>query len=436
MEFLEALRKKWDGLEKPLLLSDSERVLAKDVLAGSNEVSGRVKGGDVVALIGDFDHKTISNFLALAEVGAIIVPLTEQTHKQHHYFFEQAQVDWILDNSELTPFPKSEKVQQNKLLSNLRELGHAGLILFTSGTTGRPKAILHDLDKFLFRFQTPRPSLRTLSFLLFDHIGGINTLLHTLFNVGTIIATQKRDVLSVINAINDHEIEVLPTTPSFLRLLLLSGVTQEDLPESLKVITYGTERMSESTLEQLAVTFSNVDFRQTYGMSELGILRIKSESRTSLYMRVGGEGVETRIVDGILEIRSQSRMLGYLNAPDPFDEDGWYNTGDRVDQKGDLLKVLGRKDDLINVGGLKVDPSRVEDRANSFVGVKDSKCIPGDNPILGQHVELEVEFVSQDQSGEKISNLRTYLTNELEAHEIPMRIIEKLIPVNHRFKKM
>ena len=79
------------------------------------------------------------------------------------------------------------------------------LFCFPTGTTGRPKAILHDLSYFLKRFDTPRPTLRTINFLLFDHIGGINTLLHTLFNRGVVVVPKDRSVEEILATCRKHQ---------------------------------------------------------------------------------------------------------------------------------------------------------------------------------------------------------------------------------------
>ena len=72
-----------------------------------------------------------------------------------------------------------------------------------------------------------------------------------------------------------------------------------------------------------------------------------------------GDGYKTRVVDGLLEVKAKSAMLGYLNAPSPFTDDGWFKTGDSVLENG-YYKILGRKSEIINVGGEKVYPQEVE----------------------------------------------------------------------------
>ena len=273
-----------------------------------------------------------------------------------------------------------------------------------------------------------------MSFLLFDHIGGINTLLHTLFNRGTVVGLRERSVNGVLDVCRRHAAEVLPATPTFLRMMLMSGALDRDFPRSLKIITYGTERMDQPSLDQLCQGLPEVDFRQTYGMSELGIVRVKSEARNSLFMKIGGEGVESRVVGEVLQIRSQSRMLGYLNAPSPFDDEGWYDTKDVVETRQDFCRVVGRVNDIINVGGLKFMPSEVEQAVLMFPGVALASAVGRPNPITGQHVELSVE----PREGTELDSaeLSAFLKLRLQPHMVPKRIKINRIAVGHRFKRV
>jgi acyl-CoA synthetase (AMP-forming)/AMP-acid ligase II len=321
------------------------------------------------------------------------------------------------------------------MLQQLRASGNPGLVLFSSGTTGRPKAILHDFSQFLVRFRTPRPALVTMSFLLFDHIGGINTLLHTLFNNGQVVVPSKRSPAEVVSEIIANAVELLPTTPTFLRLLMLSGELGRLAFSKLQVITYGTERMDEPTLARLAVALPNVDLRQTYGMSELGILRIKSRARDSLYMKVGGEGVTTRVNDeSVLEIKSESRMIGYLNAPSPFNDEGWYDTKDIVSVDGEYLRITGRKGDLINIGGQKILPAEVERVALEMPGVAFAKAVGAPNPITGQHIEVLVQASEGIELDKK--QIALHFRENLPAAFQPHRIRIDNVKIGHRFKQL
>ena len=87
-------------------------------------------------------------------------------------------------------------------------------------------------------------------------------------------------------------------------------------------------------------------------------------------MKVGGEGVETKILDSMLYIRAANRMMGYLNSNNPIDENGWYCTKDLVEESSDgYLRIVGRDSDVINVGGLKFMPSEVERVCLQFPGM-------------------------------------------------------------------
>ena len=430
MKILNKLKERWQSIDYPFLIHSTGELCFSEIAEQEFLDMSDIKKGDVVALIGDFDPKSILTLLLLIDKNIILVPLTKETQSQHEYFFKSALVDIVIEGNSVK---RIEHEAKHEFVEKLRSKEHAGLVLFSTGTTGRPKAILHDLTVFLKRFETPRPTLKTLNFLLFDHIGGLNTLLHTLFNKGTVVAPKSRSVEHILETCKEHQIEVLPTTPTFLRMMLMSGLITDGITESLKIITYGTERMDQPTLDALCKLLPNVDFRQTFGMSELGIVRVKSEARNSLYMKIGGEGIETRVVDSVLEIRSKMRMLGYLNAASPFDEDGWYNTKDIVEVRNGYYRITGRTSEVINVGGLKFMASEVERVALQFEGVELAKAVGKSNPITGEHVELTVQPTLGNEIDKE--NFKTYLSSQLPNHMLPKRIKFSSVSVGHRYKR-
>ena len=431
MTLLSSLKARWKGIEEPFLIHPKGELRFSEIKNQDIVDLSVVKNGDVVALIGDFDPKSIRTFLELFEKNVIILPLTNDTRTQHSYFFESALVDVVIEKNSIRRITHD---RDNSLINHLRKINHAGLVYFSSGTTGRPKAILHDLTLFTQRFETPRPKLKAISFLLFDHLGGLNTLLHVLFNRGTVIAPKSRSVEDILKASCQYQVEVLPTTPTFLRTMLMSGLIPEKFPPSIKIVSYGSERMDQPTLDALCELLPNVDFRQTFGTTELGVVRAKSKSRDSLYMKIGGKGVETRVVDSVLEIRSTTGMLGYLNNDSPFDPEGWYNTKDLVETCGDYFKIIGRTSEVINVAGLKFMASEIERVALEYDGIELAKAEGKINPITGQHVELSVQPAKNWEINK--SDLKSFLTANLPKHMAPKRLVIGNIKVGHRYKKL
>ncbi len=398
-----------------------------------------VAPGAAVGVIGDYSPAALSCLLALAHRGCILVPLSRESRDQHAAFFAIAELDHLIhiDSADEAAVSAMPHRRNHPLLEELRAGGRAGLVLFSSGSTGHPKAILHSLPELLEKFRTPRHCYRTMTFLLFDHIGGFNTLFYTMANLGTVIAPPDRSVANVCRAIERHRVELLPSSPSFLNLLLLAEAHRSFDLSSLKLITYGTEVMPERTLERLNEAFPGVRLQQTYGLSELGILRSKSASNQSLLVKVGGENYETRVVNGTLQIRASCSMLGYLNAPSPFDAEGWFDTGDAVIQEGDYYRILGRTSEIINVGGQKVYPAEVEKVIAELPEVVDVMVSGEPHLLLGQVVVATLEMAQPVPAAEMRRRIAEHCRGRLQPFMIPAKVRMATEPVvNYRFKKV
>ena len=397
-----------------------------------------VRPGSVVAVEADFSPNAVALMLALVERGCIIVPLTGAVEAKKPEFRQVAQVEVIIGvgRDDSVSFSKTPMHVDHELLRRLKKSGRPGLIVFSSGSTGKSKAALHEFVPLLEKFKVPRHSYRFLTFLLFDHLGGINTLLYTLSNAGCVITVQERSPDAICAAIEKHKVEVLPTSPTFINLLLLSEAYSRHDLSSLRLVTYGTEVMPESTLRRLHDLFPSIRLQQTYGLSEIGVLRSKSKSSDSLWVKIGGEGFETRVVDGMLEIKAKSAMLGYLNAPSPFTEDGWLKTGDVVEVDGEYIRILGRKSEIINVGGEKVYPAEVESVLQLMEGVEDVAVSARPSAITGQMVVARVKINTGESLSDFRKRLRAFCKDKLANYKIPQKVVlvDKMM-YGERFKK-
>ena len=399
-----------------------------------------ISKGNVVAIEGDFSPNSIALLLALIEKECIIVPVTNISNENKKRMFDIAQVEFVfrVDKKDFISSETVTRRSENDYYKIIRERKHPGLVLFTSGTSGEPKAAIHDFFTLLEKFKTRRNAFRTLNFLLFDHWGGLNTMFHILSNGGVVITTKDRNPENVCKLIEKHRIELLPTSPTFLNLLLLSGAYKDHDMKSLKIISYGTEPMPESTLKRLKMTFPDVKLLQTYGLIELGVMRSKSEKDDSLWVKIGGEGYKTRVIDGILQIKAESAMLGYLNAKSPFTKDGYFITGDEVMQKGDYIKILGRKSEIIIVGGEKVYPQEVESIIQEMDSVAEVTVYGEKNPIMGNIVCSKVRLTKDENKQSLIINqIKKYCRERLQNYKVPVKVnIITEHQYNERFKKV
>ena len=393
-----------------------------------------------IAIIGDFNFESISLFLAFRNSSNVFIPIVFSTEDELNKKIVEAGVDIIFEQNHLS-FEYNYKLLQNKINQNYEK---AGLILFSSGTTGKPKMMFHEFENLfssLNLFVKKQRDIRILLFLMFDHIGGINTMLNCLKDGSTIVIPEDRSPDTICNIINVFKVNVLPTTPTFLNLMILSNVNFGLQLKSLKLITYGTERMPQAVLLKIKNELPQVRLLQTFGTSETGILKTISKASGSLFFKIDDDRYEYKILDQILFIKSKLNIKGYLNLEsDKFDKDGWYNTGDLVisDEDGYLM-IVGRVNEVINIGGMKVLPAEIEEVLLKFENVVDCLVYAKNNSITGQLVCAKIVLNDYHSAIKDIylkKKIKAFCRLKLEKFKIPSNIdFVQNLEITNRFKK-
>ncbi len=430
---------------RPAIFSDGRELTYSQMFQLIEEWEDRLRAqgvgaGTVCGLVGEFSPTTCAAMFALMRMRAILVPFTKSIKNEVQGFIDIAGVEALVhaDEAENIRIELLSPASVNPLIASFRKENEPGLVVFTSGSTGTPKGILHNCERVMRKFLVERQSWRSVLFLLMDHFGGFNTFLAAFANGGTAICVVDRTPASVCKAIEAGRATLLPTTPTFINLLLASGVFRSHDLTSVELITYGTEVMPETTLQRLREAFPRAVTKQTYGLSELGVLRSRSESDASLWVKLGGDGFEVKVVENILWVRSESNMVGYLNAPSPFDEDGWMCTGDQVEVRGEYMRVLGRKSDMINVGGQKVFPAEVEAVLLEAPNIREAAVFGASHPIMGKIVHARISLHEDEESSAVVERLRKHCMSKLAKYKVPVRfnIVSHESQHNERFKKI
>ena len=392
----------------------------------------------VVVILGDYSFYNLALFFALYENKNIIVPITSNIKKVQDDFIKESFCQTIIKTDERNLLIQDLKTTfSHNMIDNLREKNSSGLILFSSGSTGKPKAMIHNLDTLIDSFKDKKEkSMNMLVFLMFDHIGGLNTVFNALCMGACLIIPKIKDAKTICELIEKYKIMVLPSSPTFLNLILISEEYKNYDLSSLRMITYGTETMPQSLLLKLKEVFPKVKFLQTFGTSETGISTTSSKSSNSLFMKLEDINGEYKIVENELWLRSKTQVLGYLNASmDSFTSDGWFKTGDLVEVDGEYIKIIGRAKEVINVGGQKVLPSEIESIILEMEEISDCMVYGEKNAITGQTVVCDVVLNKNIENIKK--RVRVFCKDRLDAYKIPTKVnVVDKTNFSDRFKKI
>lgn len=392
----------------------------------------------VIAIQTETSIEGIAALLAIAQTQHIALPLpAELTAVEQADMQKIAAANYRLigtgENITLVDQAPSERPKLYK------QLQRSGLVLFSSGTSGQPKGMLHNLDALLSRYKSINTRQdRSLLLLLIDHIGGLDSAFRTLFAGSTLVIPETRTPEAAGAAIAKHSVNILPASPTFLNLMCLAHTPDKHNCSSVEIIAYGAEAMPTPLLRRVAEAFPHADLQQKFGTSETGAVHIKSENKNSLFFKIEDRDTEWKVIEEELWLKTPSRIIGYLNADESsLEADGWYRTGDLVEEGSDgYIRIIGRASAMINVGGQKVHPAEIEAVLREIPEVEACHAASKADPITGQVITCTIFSQSNEDLRTWKRKIRNHCRGKLAPWKIPTHLsIETELKTNTRLKQ-
>jgi acyl-coenzyme A synthetase/AMP-(fatty) acid ligase len=267
-------------------------------------------------------------------------------------------------------------------------------VLFTSGTTGRPKMVIHRLAGLAGAIVRGARDGHPVWGTFYDirRYGGLQIFLRALHDGGSLVLSDAEEpVGDFLARLAAHGITHVSGTPSHWRRVLMSPAARAISPRYIRL---SGEIADQAILDGLAAFYPTARIGHAYASTEAGVGFDVNDGREGFPASlVGAPGpVEMKVVDGSLRIRSPRTAIAYVGARTAplADADGFVDTGDMLERIGDRYHFAGRKDGIINVGGLKVHPEEVEAVINRHPRVRMSLVYPRKSPITGAIVVAEV----------------------------------------------
>jgi acyl-CoA synthetase (AMP-forming)/AMP-acid ligase II len=305
-------------------------------------------------------------------------------------------------------------------------------LMLTSGTSGVPKIVGHTLEGLCGAIigDSPAPGADIPVWATFYDIrryGGLQIFLRAIVGGGTMVLSGADETLADhVARLKLRGVTHMSGTPSHWRKLLMSGSASGFAPRYVRL---SGEIADQAVLDGLKQAFPAASIGHAYASTEAGVGFAVNDGKEGFPADLIGQGgtVDMKVVDGSLRIRSQRAARSYVgrNAAALTDADGFVDTGDMVKLRDGRYYFVGRRNGVINVGGLKVHPEEIEAVINGHPGVRMSRARARRSPITGGIVVADI--VLADGSDAKRSDaIRDEILDacrtRLAAHKVPAMI--------------
>jgi O-succinylbenzoic acid--CoA ligase len=412
---------------KPFLITHERTFTYAEMASCVEERITRLPPSKLVALIGHTSAETIIALLALLETATPFVAIHPRwTELERTRVLEESRPSHLLDGDAIHSLSLGEiEALPTSLLA----------VLYTSGTSGRSKGAMLSRDAFAHAAHASEARLgwqdedRWLLAMPLAHVGGLSIVLRCLRARKTVVLAPSGpfDAHAFIHTVNTQQVSIASLVPTQLAHLVSASLAA---PSHLRCVLLGGAACPDVVLRRAHAL--GWKLFTTYGLTEAcsqvttsisPVLNSYDGSGTPL------EGVRVEIREGRVWVNSPSLMLGWLakDLPNPFDEKGFYDTGDlgELDAEG-RLHLHARRTDLIVTGGENVYPREVEEAVLAMEGMREACVIGVEDEVWGQRVALL--YVGDEQT---LEALQQALRLRLAAFKIP-RIAKRIeaLPLN------
>ncbi|MFT3918505.1 ANL family adenylate-forming protein [Cloacibacterium sp.] len=330
--------------------------------------------------------------------------------------------DWSLEeiyNYNVSPnenisVENSIKIKDVKKLSEAISNSNSKITLFTSGTTGQPKKITHSLQNLLRNIKINENQSNLVWGFAYNptHMAGLQVFLQAIVNGNSLVNIFNSSRTEIYEKIKKYNITNISATPTFYRLLL---PIEETYP-FVKRITLGGEKSDKKLLNNIQKLFPEAKINNVYASTEAGAIF----SAFGEFFKIKSY-LENLIKVEENELYLHKSLLGKSEELDNIKD--FYATGDLIewiDEENKIFKFISRKNELINVGGYKVNPNEVEEILLQNTKIKNIKVFGKPNAVLGNILSAEIVLFENQEMEE--SEIRNYLDEKLQNYKIPRRI--------------
>ncbi len=294
------------------------------------------------------------------------------------------------------------------------------ITIFTSGTTGLPKKVVHTVATLSRAVRSGEKHKNDIWGFAYNptHMAGFQVFFQAFFNANTIINLFRKDASEIIREIEGNQITHLSATPTFFRLLLL----EKEPHYSLKKLTCGGEKSDSSLYDRLREIFPNAKFNNVYAATEFGTL-LCSQGQ---FFKIPEALKEFAKIENN-ELKVHKSLVGDFDARLLVGD--FYSTGDIVEfceDNPELFKFVGRSSSLVNVGGYKVNVEEVEDLLRAIPEISEAHVYGRKNSVTGNILCADVKL-SAGKTLEKAS-IRSFLISKLQSFKVPriINIVENI----------